>query len=463
MGSNAFLTRTRRRWVPLCLTAVLLGGPAVTVASAQPPPPPEPPQYQAVPPQVPHLIDDVVPPPPPDPDTSGPAVDSDRLDPQTAQVRASVLPSPTGDSFFDNWPADLDALAPGELVTDRDVTATARFLVGAPVSRVRQVKFRTGDVHDDPMIGTATLIEPSTPWSGPGPRPILVNNLPIDSLGQACSPSYTLGQGIGLHTNVTDFIPPTTQVAVDHGYAVLLPDHEGPRMAYAEPVVAAHVVLDSIRAVARLDPSHFGESPTAMTGYSGGAIATMGAAKLLGEYAPELSSRIVGAAAGGVPADFHMLIGSMNANLATGLLHAAALGVARERTELLPLMNNAARQVASSPFKDACAIPLGVLGVTLMPMQLMSNVPDLFHSPVVEDVFAATKMADKKSEVPLYIYNGAQDFWIPPAGARALADEQRALGVDVTYREVFGEHLIGALTGFGDALTWLDQHVRSRE
>ncbi|KAA0024528.1 lipase family protein [Antrihabitans cavernicola] len=450
-----------RRYVCVCATVALLVG-APGTAFAQPAPPPEPPQYQAIPPQIPQAIDAAIPPPPPDADTSMPIVDAARLDPQIARLRASVLPSPTGDSFFDIWPSNLGTLTPGDIITERDVTAAAAILVTAPVTRIRQVKFRTDDVGGNPMIGTATLIEPTTPWRGGGPRPILVNNLPIDSLGEACTPSYSLAHGFNIATNPTDLLPPTTQLAAANGYAVLIPDHEGPRMAYAEPVVAAHVVLDSIRAVARVEPALYGKSRVAMSGYSGGAIATAGAAKLVATYAPELQPRLVGVAIGGVPADFHMLIGSMNANLATGLLHAATLGVARERTEMLPMMNNAARWLASSPLKNGCTIPLAAMGGTFMPMQLMANDPDPFHSPVAEHVFAATKLADKKVGTPIYIYNGAQEFWVPAAGARNLYNEQCALGANAAYREVLGEHGIAALTGLPEALTWLDQRLHGQ-
>ncbi|NED67283.1 lipase, partial [Streptomyces sp. SID10244] len=90
-------------------------------------------------------------------------------------------------------------------------------------------------------------------------------------------------------TNNTDLRPETTQESLARGYAVIVPDHTGARMAYAEPYVAAHVVLDAVRAAASFDRTNFGAGPIAMLGYSGGAIATNATAKLVSTYAPELA------------------------------------------------------------------------------------------------------------------------------------------------------------------------------
>lgn len=412
-----------------------------------------------IPPEIPRAINAAVPPPKiPDLNVIPPIARTPDATPQIENLRAAMMPAPSGDRFFDFWPTDLDSMTPGQIISTRDVTATAAILAAPPVSSVKQIKFRTTDTTGAASIGTTTIVVPKSEWDGKGPRPVLVNNLPIDALGQRCTPGYTMSHGVSLEYSPIDF-PPTTQLALARGYAVLIPDHQGPRMAYAEPELAGRIVLDSLRALTGFDPDHYGSTPFAMTGYSGGAIATNGATKMLDEYAPELRDRFVGAAFGGVPADFRMLAGSMNANLATGLLHAAAFGIARERPEILPLINNFARWWVVSPLKDLCTIPLALLGQTFLPMQIMSNDPDPFNSPVAEHIYEVTRMADKKAGTPIYIYNGAQEFWIPAAGARNLYREQCKLGANATYREVFGEHVIGAITGYPEALSWLDQRL----
>ena len=91
---------------------------------------------------------------------------------------------------------------------------------------------------------------------------------------------------------------------------------------------------------------------------------------------------------------------------------------------------------------------------------VLNNIPDPLHSPVAEGVYAATDISDRKSAVPLYIYNGAQEFWIPSAGAQDLFRRQCAFGTPAAYRSVPGEHFISGFTGWPELLTWLDQRLQ---
>ena len=446
---------SRRNSAAVFLLACVVAAMAPGVAAADPP------NMMGIPQQVPDTIDRVVPAPPfPHLSTIPLRAQSPGLSWRTQELREATLPTPTGDPMFDRWPSNLGSLQPGTVIATRDVTASAAPVVTVPIASATLIKFRSTDAVGKPSFGTVTLITPTASAPVRGPRPIVVNNLPIDSLGTACNPGYTLAHGFSIASGVTDLLPPTTQLALAHGYGVLIPDHQGPRMAYAEPVVAGHIVLDSIRAASNLKPKMFGQSAIAMSGYSGGSIATAGAAKLLAGYAPELAPRVVGAALGGVPADFRMLVGSMNANLATGLFHAATFGIARERPEILTMGNNPAQWIASSPLKNVCVIPEALAGATFMPMQLMANVGDPFHSPIAEHIYRVTKMSDARSAVLLYIYNGAQEWWIPAAGARNLFLEQCRLGANAQYRDVVGEHVTAAVIGFPDAMSWLDARLR---
>ncbi|WP_425297881.1 lipase family protein [Nocardia abscessus] len=289
---------------------------------------------------------------------------------------------------------------------------------------------------------------------------MVVNNLPIDALGRTCTPGYTLAHGLNPDTSFTDFLPPTTHVAALRGYAVLIPDHEGPSMAYAEPFVAGHAVLDSIRAVRNLLPEEFGAAKFGLAGYSGGAIATHGAVKLIDGYAPELADVIVGAALGGVPADYEILARSMNGNLASAIFMGAVFGIGRERPEILARMNNLAQWVATSPVKNMCGSSYGAIGLLMLPIDIAANFPDPLHSVLAADIYRVTKMAGMRSATPLYIYNGEQEFWIPAEGARNLYLEQCRLGVPAVYRSVLGEHIIAGALGYPEAMVWLDDRLQ---
>ncbi|WP_245717259.1 lipase family protein [Nocardia jejuensis] len=404
-------------------------------------------------------IDSVVPRPSLSPAQDSPLVDAGGLTDDVAALRSASMPAPIGDAFIDDWPSNLEDYGAGQIISSRDVTAASGVLL-VPVRSVVQLKYRTNDSHDAASYAIASLILPQGEWTGPGERPVLVNNLPINALGRDCNPSYGLTHGFTSKTNIADYIPPTTQLALLRGYAVLITDHEGPRMAYAEPYVAGHAVLDGMRAVRNGFPDELGDSRFAMVGYSGGAIATKGAVKLMAEYAPELTSVVVGAALGGVPADFEILSRSMNANLASGVLMAAIFAIGRERPEILGAMNHLAQWAATSALKDTCTGTFGLTGVLMLPVDIAADIPDPLHSSLAQDIYRITRMADKKSAVPLYIYNGEQEFWIPAEGARALYQEQCALGVPAVYRSVAGEHIVAAFTGYPESLNWLDARMR---
>jgi len=440
--------------------AVLLAGPAIAPSHAEPARP-TPPNLRPLPGEVIDGVDQLVPPADiPHLKRIPQRAQASGYSHSTLELRAATLPDPVGDPMFDRWPRSLDKRANGEVLATRDVTGTAGFLVTVPLRSARMLKFRSTDVQGQPIFGTATVIEPRAPWKGAGPRPILVNNVPINGLGHECTAGYTLAHGLSDRTNKTDLFPPTTQLALARGYTVIIPDHEGPRQAYAEPTLAGHVVLDSIRAAARYAPKKYADSKVALTGYSGGAIATNGAAKVLGEYAPDLTDRMVGAALGGVPADFRLLAGAMNANIATGVMLAGTLGVARERPEILELTNNLGRWLATSSFKNSCGDDYGVAAPFQLPAQVLSKDKDPFNSEVAEKVYRATQMPGTKSDLPLYIYHGANEIWIPVQGARNLYAEQCKLGADAVYREVPGEHLSAAVIAYPEAMQWLDARLQ---
>ncbi|GED96734.1 lipase family protein [Gordonia crocea] len=425
----------------------------------------EPINVAPAPPAVRDFMNRVVPPPVaprqrrPDPRAASPTIDS-----RTTDLRAALLPSPTGDAFFDRWPSNLSQLAPGTVISVRRVTATAPAVLEHPVRRAVQLKFATTDSHGAPSFGTATLLYPTTRWRGRGHTPVLVDNLAIDALGARCTPGYAMAHARDGGTNVPDRLPPTIQWSLDRGLIVLVPDHQGARMAYAEPIVGGRVVLDSVRAMLNHDAQTDGglgvsAAPLIMSGFSGGAIATHGAVKQLATYAPELTPRFRGTALGGLPADFSLLPGSMNANWATGVLQVAALGLIRERPQLLGDANNLAIWLAMSPIKDSCTAPAGLIGPTMWPMQLMSRSGDPFHSPLAKQLYRVTSMRGIGSATPLFVYHGSFEWWVPAVGARAFVAEQCRLGVSVDYHEFPAEHFGSAFLGFPDALSWLESRA----
>ncbi|MFI6954626.1 lipase family protein [Nocardia sp. NPDC050408] len=377
-----------------------------------------------------------------------------------AALWQAVRSAPSGDRMFDAWPDGLDGLAPGDIVEWRDVTATSAPLAILPIQRAILLKFRTTDASGVPSFGTATLVIPAAAWTGPGDRPVLVNALPINSLGLSCTPSYAMAHGLHSKFNAGDLFPPNTAWGLSRGYAVLIPDHEGPWMAYAEPKVAGHVLLDSIRAVRNMLPTEFTDSRFAITGYSGGAIASYAAAMLLDEYAPELSGVLVGAAMGGLVTDYRMVASRFNGNSASGILLVVALAMSREHPEILGYLNHLAQWAATSPIKDTCGDSNGPLGVVGVPIDVAANISAPLTSGIADRIFGQLSLTGRKSGAPLYIYHAASDFWIPHENGDDLYRDQCARGVPAVHRTEPGEHVIALFTGFPGEIGWIDGRLR---
>lgn len=360
---------------------------------------------------------------------------------------ALYLPTPLGEPWFDP-PAGYEQQPPGSVLATRQVTVGPLF---TPVTST-QILFRTNDSKDRPVAAATTVIVPTTPWTGSGSRPVVAYNMAINSLGNTCAPSWLLPRGLAREI-------PAVQAFLAKNYAVVVTDHEGPRQAYAAGRMAAHAVLDALRAMVRLPELGLpASSPIAVTGYSGGAIATGWAAQLAPSYAPDVN--LVGAAFGGPPTDYRILLTSMNGTAASTLFLSAALGVAREYPELFSLMNANGLRLATVA-KDMCVSLLAPGGlVAPIPVQALSDIPDVDRTEIAESVIAATRLGgDLAPTIPTMIYQGQQEFWIPRQGAETLYDEWCAQGANVRLEEYLGEHLIVAFSGIPGAYAWIDDRL----
>lgn len=363
---------------------------------------------------------------------------------------SGILPTPLNDPFYVP-PPEFESLPPGTILASRP---GGTGLTVFPLQSTEML-IRSTDAKDRPVPVVATLLVPRAPWPGPGPRPVLSFNAAIDSLGHRCAPSYELRTELSAKLWAA-------QIPLAKGYAVLVPDHQGPRQAYGAGLMAGHAVLDSIRAVVTapelgLHP----DAPTVVTGYSGGAIASGWAAQLAPEYAPELN--LVGAAFGGVPADFGMLLSTMNGrNAASGVFLAATLGLAREYPELLGLMNDNGWRLAQIG-KDLCMTAEEFAGVVApIPVQALTHAAAPTELPMVREILAANRLGARAPTMPVFLYHATHDPWVPLAGAENLYADWCGGGTPVDFQVYLGEHFLVGLSGIPGANSWIDDRFAGR-
>ena len=348
---------------------------------------------------------------------------------------------PATDPFF-AAPAGLADLAPGTVIRTRPVKTT--LIPGVPLGASSfQILVRSNDAKDRPAAVAATVIVPRNPA-----KRLLAYQPAIDSLGAKCNPTFTLQNGTEKEASLI-------QLGLQRGLTVVVPDHQGPRHAFAAGPMAAHAVLDSVRGTldspaAQLDGAG---TEVAMMGYSGGAIATGWAAQLQPEYAPEIN--VVGVASGGTPADLEAAEGSMDGTLdGGGLFVGAAFGVMREYPELLELLN-AQGLARADQIKDQCLYQL--VTHAFDSVKKYTDSPDPMREPVAQAVLNELKMGgDLAPTVPYYLWHSTSDQLIPYRVAPALRDDWCSQGTSVTLvTDRISEHISGAFKYASPALTWL--------
>src|SRR3954447_8375615 len=189
---------------------------------------------------------------------------------------AAPPPVPEHDPFY-AVPSGVGAVPNGAVLSSRQITAYSGPL---PMpAKAWQVKHKTLDNRGEPTATVTTVMVPTAPWTGPGPRPLVSYQVAEDGVGGKCSASYALRTGIqpGGRTTTGNAQNETFEIrqALDRGWAGSAPDYEGPHSAFLGGNIEARETLDAVRAALRFTPAGLGvHAPVALWGYSGGALAS---------------------------------------------------------------------------------------------------------------------------------------------------------------------------------------------
>jgi fermentation-respiration switch protein FrsA (DUF1100 family) len=239
------------------------------------------------------------------------------------------------------------------------------------------------------------------------------------------------------------------------GWAVVVPDFEGPHYAYGAGMVAARTTLDGIRAAERLALTGLSaDTPVGLWGYSGGGQATAWAAEQQPSYAPEL--KVAGIAEGGVPAGVEGVLRNLDGGPFFGVLFGASVGTSREFPEMdLDGLLNEQGKALKAEFEHQCAETL-ITGYPNHHIAEYTTVPDVLAVPRVRAVLATDDLGKVTPTAPVFIFHSVADELIPVAGPDALVKKYCAAGGRIFYqRDARGEHIGYAFTGGVDAFAYL--------
>ena len=294
-----------------------------------------------------------------------------------AAVPASAFAAsapPSKDPFYAP-PASYADAAPGTVLATRQVTVS---FAGSPATApATQVLYRTTDQLGRPAATIATVMRPAIP----SPVVRLVSyQTAYNGVADTCRPSYALQDGNSAANSVVTVQSAVMLSYLAQGYTVVTPDFQGPTDDYGAGREEGYGTLDGVRAAEHalgLGP----ETPVALSGYSGGSIATVWAAQEAPAYAPELN--LVAASGGGVPVHFANTLARIESGTGWwGAIPAVGMGLARAyRLDLATLLNERGKQIMRETEKG-CIVNNAYPGLTLADMlkdeyRDWKNVPEL--------------------------------------------------------------------------------------
>lgn len=373
-------------------------------------------------------------------------------------VHAAGISLPDADPFYAQ-PGGLAKASPGQVLAYRTVTTVAYAL---PIpTRTWQIKYRSIDNLGKPTANVTTLLVPNTPWTGPGSRPLVSYQTPEDGAGTQCAPSY--GLRVGILAGYGNLDSGIIALTLAKGWAVVVPDYEGPDSQFLSRTAEARGVLDSLKAVRNFAPAGLGKSPIGITGYSGGAVASTFAAQLQKKYAPELPIR--GYAIGGTVAGFRTTAKQFLALGLTGVFAMAVAAIDRGNPSgrVYSYLNAKGRALVKRVARDC--IVQAATQQTGASLNKFTTAPNILDNPTVVDFLRRLSplAGGGAPAAPVFMYDAVGDELAPIKPARELFRKFCNAGVRAQMVEnPIGEHGTEAVLGYPRALAFLADRFAGR-
>ena len=375
---------------------------------------------------------------------------------------ATPVEGPAGSAFY-TPPTTTPGGSVGELAWYRP--ATVNLNVTLPANKAWTVLYQSTDQHGQPDWVTGTVIVPTAAWRGAGSRPVVTYAEGTQGLGHSCAPSLQMAAG-------TEYDGGAIIESLKKGYAVTVTDYQGYTNGavptYAAGRAEGQAVLDAVRAARQVPGSGIAASaPVIVWGYSQGGQAASWAAELQSGYAPDV--KMVGLAAGGVPANLQAIGEFDNASVGTafGLDGLIGLSTAYPEEFDLAALSNVAGLEAAGKLINECAIQslrefrdvnsaeytIGHKGFTELEAE----------HPAIQKVVSEQLLGTKAVPVPVYHYHGLEDEFVPVAQDVALHAAWCSLRVSDDLQLYPGDHLLSDPTAIANVMKWIEERLAGRK
>lgn len=379
---------------------------------------------------------------------------------RTQMLDSRAAKRPSQDIFY-TPPMGYEKHTPGAILKSRTIpdSITSRYS-GVPVNlaSVQQFLFRTTDALGNASAAVTTVLVPKQA----DPTKLLSYQYPYDVIDSDCVPSYTLQSGYLADPQSGAASPLMYLViaALNKGWYINLPDHEGLKAAWTAGLIEGHTTLDSIRAILRSSSTTnvSTAAKVAMWGYSGGSIGSEWAAELQPSYAPELN--LVGSAFGGIaPNRSNVLaLGTIKTPF-PGFLIGPMLGLAAAYPNMSSFLDAQLKPENASSFRRGLTdclgnakFPAGVVA------DYFKNPKTAISDPVPVSLFkwGSSFGLHGTPKIPLYVHQAIYDGLEPIADPDTYVANMCKAGAAIQYvRDSANKHPTEAIAGAAGAFSWL--------
>ncbi|CAB0761673.1 lipase [Corynebacterium diphtheriae] len=380
-------------------------------------------------------------------------------------IAQSSLPASPLDSFYSSIPSGENTVA-GTVLSEQVIPTG---LLDATI-KVKRIAYSSTHPSGRMVPTTATILTPTAPWTGSGPRPAALLAPGTQGAGDQCAPSklITVGAEYELFPAI---------MLLRRGWTVAITDYQGlgtiGAHTYMNRKAQGAALLDLGRAVVNVKyPEVRKDAPLILWGYSQGGGASAAAAEMHASYAPDVNIR--GGFAGGVPAELLSTARSLEGSPLLGALGYAISGMYETHPELRPevddLLNDRGKQWIFDSGTHCLVDSFRTMPIPDSRVMTRSGqrLTDLLGSKVFHSYFEEQRLGKVAPDVPMFVSQGANDDIIPAQQARDMVSNWRDLGADVTYFEDpapllvrMEGHVRPLVTSFGPALQWAERLLGS--
>lgn len=371
--------------------------------------------------------------------------------------------------------AQSDFYTPPAVITGRagDVIKhqpmTVQSLPGIPMLGVTSTRIMYVSVNREgrKVPVTGTVIEPTSPWSGPGARPLIAFAQGTHGVGDACAPSHLLARGTQVEGNLQQL-----QAMAARGYAVAITDYIGVgpasvRPSYIHRLEQGRAVLDAARAATRLRHSAIpATAPIFTYGFSQGGEGSGAALEMQPTYAPGM--RLKGGYAGAIPDEFPGVVGSLDGSAWAGFMGNFMNGInsTYPNVRFTTLLTDAGKRFMAQTANEC--VP-GVLAAHVLVRSSgffkdgKSFADHLRRYPLLGVERSARLGRFAVPNVPVLVGTSTADDIVPYAVTRRVAQRWCAGGVRAQFVSTPIPTHAGSLPVLGHtALSWIDDRVHGR-